>query len=79
MKRLIRPRDDRIIAGVCSGIARYLEIDPTVVRVLWALFALLGFVVTGVAAYLIAWFLIPEEEEGVIDAEFSVQEEREGQ
>ena len=41
-KRLYRSRKDRQIAGVCGGIADYLAIDPTLVRLFWALFALAG-------------------------------------
>ncbi|MCK8519922.1 PspC domain-containing protein, partial [Methanoculleus sp. 7T] len=32
-KRLVRPKKDRLIAGVCSGIARYVDIDPAIVRI----------------------------------------------
>ena len=35
IKKLERPKKGRIVAGVCAGIAKYLNIDPTVVRVLW--------------------------------------------
>ncbi|MBZ5740161.1 PspC domain-containing protein [Nocardioides mangrovi] len=58
-KRLTRPFDDRMIAGVCSGIADYLGIDPTLVRVaavVGAVFSL-GAVVL---AYVAAWILMPE-------------------
>jgi phage shock protein C len=75
-KRLVRPRDDRVVAGVCSGIARYLEIDPVVVRLVWVILSMIGFVFTGIVVYLAAWLIIPEEEEeGVIDAEYTVSEE----
>jgi phage shock protein C len=46
-----------MIAGVCGGIAEYLDIDPTIVRVLWVLITLLaGF---GVLLYLILWVVMP--------------------
>ena len=35
IKKLYRSKDDRMLAGVCGGIAEYLDIDPTVVRILW--------------------------------------------
>lgn len=59
-KQLRRPTSDRIVAGVASGLGRYLNVDPTVVRVA---FALLAAVTWGVAllAYPVMWFLIPEE------------------
>ena len=58
-KRLTRS-NDRIIAGVCAGIANYMDIDPTVIRVIWAIvtIASLGF---GILAYLIAWLIMPEK------------------
>ncbi len=58
-KRLRRSRSNRKIAGVCAGVANYLELDPTLVRVVWLLCVLLGG--TGVLAYLIGWIVMPEE------------------
>jgi phage shock protein PspC (stress-responsive transcriptional regulator) len=57
VKRLYRSAKDRIIGGVCGGIAEYLNVDPTIIRLLWVLF-ILGFG-TGIFAYLIAWIIIP--------------------
>lgn len=59
MKRLYRSKTNKIIAGVCGGIAEYLNIDPTIVRLLWLLLSLSGG--AGVVAYIIAWAIIPEE------------------
>jgi phage shock protein C len=57
-KRLFRTRDDRKIFGVCGGIARYLEIDSTIVRIVWlALVLLWG---SGVLLYLLAALIIPD-------------------
>jgi phage shock protein C len=58
-KRLMRSRRDRKIAGVCAGVASYLGLDPTMVRIVWLLCVLLGG--SGVLAYAICWVLIPEE------------------
>jgi phage shock protein PspC (stress-responsive transcriptional regulator) len=58
-KRLYRSVDDRMIAGVCAGIADYFDIDPTLVRLLFAL----GFFVTGSGlfwAYVIMMIIVPE-------------------
>jgi phage shock protein PspC (stress-responsive transcriptional regulator) len=60
MKRLVRPREGRKIAGVALGIASYLRVDPTVVRIIWA-FLLLPGGLPGLVPYLICWLLIPEE------------------
>lgn len=56
-----RSSDDRIIAGVCAGAARYLNIDPIIVRVVLAVLTVTGF--AGVILYLAAWFLLPADDE----------------
>ncbi len=61
-KRLYRVTEGKMIAGVCGGIAEYLNIDPTVVRLIWALVGLSG---AGVLAYLIAALIIPEKPLGI--------------
>lgn len=58
-KRLYRSRADRRIAGVCGGIADYLAVDPTIVRIIWVLFAIAGG--PGVVLYIILAAVIPEE------------------
>lgn len=62
-KRLYRSRKQRQVAGVCGGIADYLSIDPTLVRLVWALFALAGG--PGVVLYIILAVIMPEEPEFV--------------
>ncbi|MGC4787383.1 PspC domain-containing protein [Micromonospora sp. DT178] len=59
-KQLRRPVTDRMIAGVASGLGRYFAVDPTLVRVV---FAVAGLLTGGLAllAYPIMWFLMPEE------------------
>ena len=58
-KKLVRPKDGRIIAGVCAAVARRYGLDATLVRVLWVLaVCVFG---TGILIYLILWALIPEE------------------
>lgn len=57
-KRLVRPTDDRMVAGVCSGVARYLGIDPTVVRLLTVLGAVFG-LGSLVVVYVALWVLLP--------------------
>ena len=64
-KKLYRSVSDRKIAGVCAGLAKYLNIDPTIIRVIWALIALGG---AGILAYIICALIIPEEPTNVIDA-----------
>ncbi len=56
-KRLYRSREDKIIAGVCGGLAEYFGIDPVLVRVLIVLITLMGG--SGLLAYLILWVVVP--------------------
>ena len=58
-RRLTRSRRDRKIAGVCGGIAQYLDIDPTVVRIRFLLALSCGL---GFWAYIIVWIAAPEGE-----------------
>ena len=58
---LVRSRDNRIIAGVCAGVADYLGMDINLVRVLAALLAIFTGGVGGVLVYLVAWAVIPEQ------------------
>jgi phage shock protein C len=60
MKRLYRSRKDRILGGVCGGLGDHIDVDPTIIRVVWAVVTLLT-IGTGLLAYIIAWILIPEE------------------
>ena len=59
-KRLLRSRDDRVLAGVAGGIANYLDIDPTLVRVGFVVAALFGGL--GIAAYLILAVVTPNDD-----------------
>src|SRR3989344_4165484 len=58
-KKLFRSRKNRMIAGICGGIGEYLEIDPTVVRLIWVLLVFLSFG-AAIIAYIIAWIIVPE-------------------
>lgn len=59
MKRLYRTPKDRILGGVCGGIGKYFDIDPVIIRLIWALFTFaVGF---ALILYIIAWIIIPKE------------------
>ena len=60
MKRLFRSRKERMLGGVCGGLGEHLDVDPTIIRLVWAVITLLT-VGTGLLVYIIAWILIPEE------------------
>lgn len=57
-KRLTKSSTERMICGVCGGIAEYIGTDPTVIRILWVIFSMMGG--SGVLAYIIAAVIIPE-------------------
>ncbi len=57
-RRLQRNPDDKVIAGVASGVADFFGLDPTIVRVVWTLTILLGGL--GVIVYIILWIVVPE-------------------
>ena len=58
-KRLYRSESSRMLCGVCAGIAEYFNLDPTLIRLAWALFCILGG--SGVLAYILAAIIIPPE------------------
>ncbi|MFU0828246.1 MAG: PspC domain-containing protein [Lachnoclostridium sp.] len=58
-KKLCRSTSNKMIAGVCGGIAEYLNLDPTVIRLVWAAFCLAGG--TGILAYIVAAIIMPEQ------------------
>jgi phage shock protein PspC (stress-responsive transcriptional regulator) len=60
MKRLYRSRKDRMIAGVAGGLAEYFDVDPTIIRLVWALLLIPGGL-PGLLPYIVCWIIIPEE------------------
>jgi phage shock protein C len=60
-KRLMRSRPDRKVGGVCAGLAHYLELDVSLVRILWFFITLACGIFPGVVAYALGWIIIPEE------------------
>ena len=56
-KRLMRSGRDKKIAGVCAGVAHYLDMDPTIVRVIWGVLAFCYG--AGIVAYIILWIIAP--------------------
>lgn len=60
-KKLTRSRENRMLGGVCGGLGEYLGIDPTIIRLIWAVSAV--FWGAGIVLYILAWIIIPEEKE----------------
>ncbi len=61
MKRLYRSRKERVIAGICGGIAEYMNLDPTLIRLVAVLLIMLPG--AGLLAYALLWIVIPLEDE----------------
>ena len=58
-KRLTRS-NNKMIGGVCAGLAEYLDIDPTIVRIVWGLMVLFA----GILLYIILWLIMPKQQIG---------------
>jgi phage shock protein C len=72
-KRLYRSRDERWLAGVCGGIGDYLDMDPTVIRVIFVLaFFIFG---GGLWVYLILWLIIPLNPEDFLEVQSAPAQE----
>ena len=61
MKRLYRNKSDVMLAGVCSGLGEYLDVDPTAIRLIFVLLLFVGF--GGLWIYLVLWIIMPEKPE----------------
>ena len=58
-ERLYKSSTDKKVCGVCGGIANYFDVDPTVIRLIWVIFTLVGG--SGLIAYIIAAIIMPDE------------------
>lgn len=58
---LNRSRSDRMIAGVCGGLAKRFDMNPTLVRVLYVMGSIISAAFPGILVYIIMWVLIPSE------------------
>jgi phage shock protein C len=73
-RRLIRPREGRMVAGVCAGLAAYFRVDVTVVRLVFGITAFIYGL--GALLYFIAWAIVPEEGEGQSIVESFINRQR---
>jgi phage shock protein C len=62
-KKLIRSRTNRMLLGVCGGLAEYLDLDPTVVRVLYVIISIVSVAFPGILAYVILALIMPNPPE----------------
>lgn len=65
-KKLYRSSHNKTLAGVCGGIAEYFNIDPTIIRVVWAILAACGG--SGILAYIICALIMPEKPENIVES-----------
>ena len=65
-KKLYRNTSNKMLAGVCSGLGEFLNVDPTIIRIIWALVGLSG---AGLLAYLVCALLIPEKPDDYVTVE----------
>jgi len=61
-KKLYLSDTNKIIGGVCGGIGEYLGVDPTVVRLVWAVLSVATAILGGIILYIIAMFIIPKKQ-----------------
>ena len=59
-KKLKRSYTDRMVAGVCGGLAEYFDLDPTLVRVGYVLLSVLSAGFPGLLVYIVLWLIVPE-------------------
>ena len=62
-KKLYKSETNKMLAGVCGGIAEYFGVDPTLIRLAWVVFSLLGG--SGVLAYILAAIIIPRDDSNI--------------
>jgi phage shock protein C len=62
---LYRSRSQKVIAGVCGGIAEWLDWDPTAVRIAYVIISAASLAFPGTLAYIVMWILMPKEPRGV--------------
>ena len=61
MEKKLRRSNDKMIAGVCAGLAHYFDLDPTVIRIVYVLLSIFT-AFAGVFVYLILWLIMPKEQ-----------------
>ena len=61
MEKKLRRSNDKMIAGVCAGLAHYFDLDPTVIRIVYILLSIFT-AFAGVLVYLILWLVMPKEQ-----------------
>jgi phage shock protein C len=64
MKRIYRSKKEKKLLGVCGGIAEALDVDPTLIRLIWVIATIFSGFMPGTIAYFVAWFIMPKAPQG---------------
>lgn len=74
-RRFGRSADNRMLGGVCAGIAGYLHVSPTLIRIVWVVLTIFTYFLPFILLYIVLWALIPEESDPmIIDADYRIRE-----
>jgi phage shock protein C len=73
-RRLYRSEKDRLLGGVCGGLAEYFKTDPILVRVIFVLLTLLLAGLLGIVAYIVLWIIVPRASSAELSAKEAVKE-----
>jgi phage shock protein PspC (stress-responsive transcriptional regulator) len=61
MKKLHLSKNNKIIGGVCGGLAEYFNFDPTIIRLIWLIVVILSGFFPGIFIYLVCWLIMPQQ------------------
>jgi len=66
MKKICRSKKEKKILGVCGGIAEAIDVDPTLIRLIWVIATIFTGFMPGIFAYIVAWFIMPKAPQGAM-------------
>ena len=69
MKKLYKDKKNAMLSGVCAGMAKYFDMDATIIRLIWVFVTLIGG--SGLVAYVICAIVIPDEPDGVTEVDYT--------
>jgi phage shock protein C len=62
MKKLFRSKESRMIAGLCGGLGKYWNTDPTLIRLIFVVILIITGIIPALIGYLVGWIIVPEKE-----------------
>ena len=69
MKKLYKDKKNAMLSGVCAGVAKYFDMDPTIIRLIWVFVTLVGG--SGLVAYVVCAIVIPDEPDTVTEVDYT--------